>query len=346
MRIRFVSAVLLAAGVALPCFQAQAQIGFPEIEPNETKAQALTNGPFILNDNDWVFGITTGSSTTTPGTASADTFLIQNVARPLGIYRHRLVITTSGTAGHTGTIRGLTQTAATPGPWPGPVGTPNAGTDAVLQTSSTATTPPRFVQWYGFGKQEQLFFRVTGTTSTTAEYRATLETVPVVPTFIGTFQPGQITIHTVGQGHSTDTDLWVYDANLDPIVGYGNDDNSVNGGGPGSGLQSWLRRDYTPGVYYLALTNFNFANNQGSPCDDNFRTGSVLDFPGLATNSSTTVNLNMAFTVVDSAVAVQVQATKTEPFQILWFQFEVIPSPSSVALLGLGALASLRRRRT
>jgi hypothetical protein len=97
---------------------------FPEVEPNETKAQALTNGAFTLAAGDSVSGTTTGSSTTVAGAASADTFLIKTGALALGIYRHRLVLTTTGTTGHAGTIRGLNQTAAVAGPWPGPWGRP------------------------------------------------------------------------------------------------------------------------------------------------------------------------------------------------------------------------------
>ncbi|MCL6624587.1 MAG: hypothetical protein K6T17_08245, partial [Fimbriimonadales bacterium] len=63
---------------------------------------------------------------------------------------------------------------------------------------------------------EHIYFRVTGTSTTTADYDATLEKVPVTPVDIGVFQPGTITITTVGRT-TLDTDLWVYDANLDAI---------------------------------------------------------------------------------------------------------------------------------
>ena len=60
-------------------------------------------------------------------------------------------------------IEGMAQTA-------GVIGT----TDTTVQTS--VTTPSRFNQWYGFGAQEEIYYRVTGSTSTTAPYIATMST--------------------------------------------------------------------------------------------------------------------------------------------------------------------------
>lgn len=315
-----------------------------EIEPNHTKADALINGPFLMSDGMWLGGVSTGASTTTPGIASADYFLVQNAARPLGIYRHRLVLT-SQIAGHAATIRGLNQIAAPLGPWTGTVGTPGT-TDAVAQTGFIpAGTTDRIVQWYGFGKQEQFYYRVTGTASTTEQYRATLVSEPVTPVNLGTFQEGAITITTVGQGHSTDTDLWIYDSQLNAIVGYGNDDANPAGGAPATSLQSWLTRNYTPGTYYLALTNFQFALSQPSPSDDNFRTGTLTDFPNIAVNSSATVNLNLTFSVTDSLGTTQFPATKVGQFDVFWGQFTVIPAPGAMALLAVGGLFMANRRR-
>jgi len=308
---------------------------FPEIEPNESKAQATANGTFTMSAGDALTGTSTGSSTVTPGTASADTWRIKTAVAPLGIYRHRLVITTGGTAGHTGTIRGLTQSA-------GVIST----TDTAAQTSSSVTNPPRFNQWYGFGKGEELYYRVTGTTSTTAPYNATLETMLITPTNIGSFLEGQVTITTVGQGHTTDTDMWVYDSNFNAIDDFGNDDEGPNG----STLQSRLVRNYTPGTYYLALTNFNLANHEESDmADEDFKSGTVLDFAGAVLNSSTTTNLNMTFSIQDSddPAPTQVPNTKVGPFDINWFCFTVvpIPTPGAVTLLGLAGFVGLRRRR-
>jgi hypothetical protein len=328
MKIRTTVAAL--AAVAGFSASVSAQFIYNEIEDNNSKAAANF---FILNDGDGVRGTSTGSSTTVPGIGSADYFLLQNTARPLGIYRHRLVLT-SGTPGHTGTIRGLSQSDLGAGIG----GSINAGTDIAFQTSSATTTPARFNQWYGFGKGEQLYYRVTGTAATTAQYTATLETEIVKPTFLGVFNPGIITISSLNMGHTTDTDLWVYDGNLNAIAGYGNDDTV----GPPSSLQSTLKRTYAPGTYYIAISNYNVANNLPSPGDDNFRTGDVLDFPNIFANSSTSGDLQLGFTISSGGDTIPY---KEGAFDVWWGTFTVVPAPGSLALIGLGALFAARRRR-
>lgn len=332
------AAALAASILTLSAARAWA-VDYPEVEPNETKALAtVPAAPLVAGDS--LVGNTTGTSTTVAGPASADTFLIQTGPLPLGIYRHRLVITTAGTAGHTGTLRATNQLAAPADtlagiPWDGVTGIFGGTTDAIGQTSSTTTTPPRYNQWYGFGKQEQLYYRVTGTASTTVDYFSTLETLEVTPTDIGSFQPGLITINFTGQGHTTDTDFWVYDSDLNAINGYGDDDSSATlSGAPiaTTSLQSWLARNYAPGTYYLAVSNFSFMNNQPAASDDNFRTGSIADFPDIALNSSTAINLNLTFTIADSVSSVQVPNTKVSQYDINWFRFTVVPAEGSCCL--------------
>ncbi len=335
-----IAATVAAAGLAA---SASARPIFPEVEPNDTKALA---NMFTLGDGDGVTGTSTGTSTVTAGLTSADYFRIKNVARPLGIYQHRMTLTIPAgqTSFNTATIRGVNQIAAAAGPWPGPVGTAGT-TDTTMQTgSSLLAANTRTVQWYGFGKQEELYYRVTGSTATAGAYEATLSSTLIVPTAIGAFNPGPITISTMAG--TADTDLWVYDSNLDPIAGYGNDDNSVNGGGTGVGLQSLLTRTYAPGTYYIAMTNFNFANDQGSPSDDDFRTGAMMDFAGVALNSSTTTFASMPFEIGEAGGPLTtVPNSKAGAFDISWYQFEVIPTPGTAALFGLSGLLLARRRR-
>jgi hypothetical protein len=344
---------ILAFAVATGVASLGLAVPYPEIEPNNSKADALANPAVVLGfPHTSIVGNTTGTSTVA-GPTSLDQFLVQMVPQPFGIYRNQLVIT-SNIAGHTGTIRSIPQVASAPDtlpgiPWDGVIGTPGlTTTDNAGQTSSATSTPPRFNQWYSFGQSTQFYYRVTGTTSTTADYTATWNQVPVVPTNLGTFQPGLITMNWNGQGHTTDTDIWVYDSNLNPIVGYGNDDSSLAlGGAPiaSTSLQSWLARNYAPGVYYLAVTNFGLLNDQPSPSDDNFRTGGILEFPGMVMNSSTTINLNLSFTIDDGTTPLVVSALKTEAYEILWYSFTVVPEPTSLGLCLLALPLALRRRR-
>jgi hypothetical protein len=292
-----------------------AQTNTPEIEPNELKPNATITTTSMV-PLDFLSGTTTGTvSTGTLGAAtSADTFRVKTAALPLAIYRHRLTIT-SPVAGHTGSIRGLTQSL-------GVIGT----TDTAFQTSTTITAPAgtRFNQWYGFGKSEEIYYRITGSTTTTAAYASTLSTTTIVPINIVTpMTEGSITITNTGV-LSYDSDMWVYDSNLNAIATYGNDDTITP-----SSTNSSLTRTYTPGTYYIAWTNFGFANNQPAPIDDGFRSGGVLDFPDAAANSSTSTTANVSFKVTDTlALTETIVATHTEPFQVVWAKMTVVANTS------------------
>jgi hypothetical protein len=342
-------AVSCAAVLAFAGTQAAQATVFNETEPNDNKAGANAVGPMVAGDS--IVGTSTGTSTTVAGPASADNFLISLPASAPGIYRQRLQLT-SNTLFQTGTLRGLTVTAAPadtlPGtPWDGVVGTPNAGTDAAIQTSSTTSVPPRYNQFYTFGRPTQMYYRVTGTSSTTADYTATLTTTPVVPTPIGVYAPGQISISTFNQGHTTDTDFWVYDGNLNPIVGSGNDDESPLGGTPGTGatLQGWLARNYAPGTYYIAMTGFQGQSNLASPSDDDFRTGAVTDFADVFVGGGTVLGANMTFTISDGTTTLQVPNTRLDALDVNWFSFTVVPEPATIGLLAMAAPLMLRRRK-
>ncbi|MBK9188381.1 MAG: hypothetical protein IPM33_05430 [Phycisphaerales bacterium] len=306
----FAGAVAAAAGLA--CTTAFAQVNNPELEVNDSKATATiaNSGGAGMANADYITGTSTGTSTLA-GPTSADYFRVRTALAPLGVYRHRLAI---DQVGNIGTIRGLPQTA-------GVIGT----TDSVVQTSSTVTTPPRMVQWYGFGKGEEIYYRVTGTTSTTGMYTATLSTSPVAITDVsGTIAAGNVTIQTWNIGNTTDTDFWVYDSNFNALSDFGNDDESIAGGGGGATLQSICTRNLSAGTYYLALSNWNFANNMPSPADDDFRSGIVLDFPDAAANSSTTATaVNLTFRVTSDAGVIDVPASRLEAYGILWFRLVV-----------------------
>lgn len=315
-------------------------INFPEVEGNDTKAAANVFAGMAAGDT--ITGNTTGSSTTVAGAGSADYFKVGTAGAALGIYRYRMVAT-SAVVGHTLTIRGLNQTSSTAGGVTGTV-------DTTIQTSTTVTTPPRFVQWYGFGKSEDIYVRAAGTTSTTADYTLTLERSDVTAIDLGTYAPGTIVLNTVGQTGSTqtDTDLWVYDSNFDAIAGYGNDDESIAGGGTGTTLGSRLTRTYGVGTYYVAISNFQLANNMNSAPDDDFQTGTLLDFPNAIANSSTTTNLNLGMQITDSIGGIgNGTAVKAGQFDVAFYKFTVVPEPASMTALalGLGALAARRRRK-
>lgn len=309
----------VAVAVALFAQSRASATTFPEVEPNESKAAATVAN--ALNDGDSLTGFSSGASTTTPGSASADFFRVTLAPRPLAIYRHRLTITTTGSAGHGGSLWGLEQSDSG-----------ISTTDTQTQVSNTATTPPRMNQWFGFGKGETFYYRVVGNPAVpTGNYAGSLSSDTVTPTTIaGPLSAGQITISTIGQGHSTDTDLWVYDANLNALPDFGNDDESAAGGGPGLNLvQSFLRRTYTPGVYFLAVSDYNLCNNLVSPLDDQSpRIGPVMDFPNiLVARQATPTTNNVSFTISDSAGhSYPTPAIRPGPYDVAWFTFTVSPA--------------------
>lgn len=318
---------VIAAVLSSPIVSVALAQNTTEVEPNESRTTA-TEVAVPMQPGHTLTGTTTGSSTTA-GATSIDTWKVRVAAAAPGIYRYRLVVTTSGTAGHTASIRGFTVTPITQAPWlPDQVVATATTTDSALQSSSATSVPARFVQWYGFGASEVFYVRVAGTTSTTAPYTVTLERESVSAADAGTFAPGNITIKSFGQGHTSDTDFWVLDSTFAAIRGYGNDDeaaSSVSGidGATGTSLQSGLRRNFGPGTYYVAISNYNLFTDQGSPSDDDFRTGSVVDSPRMVLNSSTTVNVNLAFEISDGGASTQVPNTKAGVFDVNFFRFVV-----------------------
>ncbi len=307
----------IAGAAALLATGASAFTTFPEVEPNETKAQATANGVIVITAGDILSGTTTGSSTVTPGAASADTWHIKTAPLPAGIYRHTLTLTTTGTAGHIGSIRGLNQTSGVG--LPGTIGT----TDNALATSSTTTN--RSVSWYGFGRGEEIYYRVTGGSTTTAPYDATLTTVAVTPLAGGSFAAGSVRFQTLGQT-TVDTDIHLFDGTMTIIDDANNDDESVAEGGGGTTLQSMLTRTLAAGTYTLAIGRFNTATNDNAPATDDFRTGNVMDFPdGIACSStvqgSPGADFDLLVTDSSGATAVPVVGPANTPYAVEFVRF-------------------------
>ncbi|MEX2219825.1 MAG: hypothetical protein WD749_13825, partial [Phycisphaerales bacterium] len=329
MRNRSAAAMVAACGMA---GAASAQTIHPEVEPNDNKTQALANGPIVLQAGDTVVGASTGALTNGTGDLNtADYFLFQTVPAPLGVYRHRLLFGQTGTAGHFRNFRGLGQWDSAVNYYPGPAPT-GSGTDDFTAnfwntlTPVTVNTPARTMKWYGFGRAEKLYDRVTGGTATTGTYTMTYDSVAVTPVDLGTFAGGLITISTAGQGHNSDTELWVYDADLHPIPGFNNDNVGIST--TAGGANSTLTRDFVQGgVYYLALGGQNLANTLPSPTDDKMRSVFLNEFQDMLTCSSHVVDLNCAFSITDGAGAVTtypaggpVNVIRGEPHEILWYR--------------------------
>ncbi len=314
--------IALCAGLLLSVPALAADV--PEVEPNDTKATAT---PATLAVGDRVTGTTTGTSTTVAGIASADNFLITVAPAPRAIYRYTMTLTTGGTAGHTATLRGLTQTAA---------GVINAGTDATAQTSYTQADTSRLIAWYGFGYQEQLYYRVTGATATTAPYSAVLARTTITPSVLGTnLPPAEYSIRATMTGSTTDPEIWVYNRDtLQPIDGFNNDDTLAGTVG-GSGLFSTLTRTFAAGRYLLAVSDYNLQNNLPSPPDENGRGETVMDFSNILTASDRegawTANIEWRTGGPIGPASASASVSQTGDFEVLFIAFDVGTVPPACA---------------
>lgn len=308
------NALLIPSAVALGGLAvAQTGTSYPESEPNGTKPEATV--VHCMHGADRLIGTTTGDDMTpgNPALNTEDTFRVQTCALPLGLYRHRLIIT-SDTPGQTGVICGRNQKDGVIGPY-----------ETAAQFSTPDSMLREYNQWYGFGKAEEVYFRIQGDATTTAPYLVTLNTTPIQPVDVTEYlTEGTIVFTTVGQGHTTDTDLWLYTSGFDAMAGCGNDDRLT----PLS-AQSYLARPLTPGTYYLALAQHNLVNDQASPPDDGYRHGNVVDFPNIVLAGEATTDLNVGFAVSDGFKSFAVPAMLHEPFEVLWFRFIVLPHPAT-----------------
>lgn len=288
-------------------------------EPNESKATATT----IVAESEThsILGTTTGSATA-PGDPSVDTYRIKTAAAPPGIYKHTLTLT-SPTPGHTATIRGLSQSLS---------GIVNAGTDVTAQNARVGEDDSRTNSWYGFGRREEVFYRVAGTSTTTGMYSVVLTREAVARQQLTTQPPnaGMLTIQLTATGATTDTEVWVLDADtLSPIPGYNNDDTAT------SVFSSTLTRTFQPGRYIIAATDYNLMCNLPSPLDEPGRGENVLDFPDafLASDAEGEVTVNVVVREggTGGSVITTNSYSQTSPFGIVFIDMVVAGGGGCVA---------------
>lgn len=292
------SSILLAAsGFALV---ASSSPTFFEVEPNDDKAQA-NHVPLFGTGYCAIEG--TGDSSG----PDRDYYELQPaIESGLQPYEYRLDLDWISTL-NTGFLRGLEQSR----------GVVDADSDVAVQRSEHRHTGE--LKWYGFGKGERLYFDAGDLDFFRFMYHVEASRNPhsVVP-ISTSFDPGEITITSVGQGHATDTDLWVYDERWNALPGYGNDDDaSLTSRG------STLTRPYAPGRYYLAITNGNLANDEASPPDDPRRSEPVLDFPDAVVSSSRSQGEDLSFTITDGVNSEFVAASKVGPYDVAFYSFDV-----------------------
>jgi hypothetical protein len=294
-----------------------------DTEPNNVRVEA---NPVVLADGYSIVGISTGEDTTPGSTApeTVDYFRVRTIPAPLGIYRHRMRLHNS-TPGNTGSVRTLVDYAE-PGVWPCALGIDISARGFDVGSLNEVDGSDAINDWYGFGREEEVYYRVAGHDTSTGVYVATLQTTQIEPTDLGVFAPGEITITTTDQGHDNDTAVSIFNSNLEPIAGYSNDDASINGGAPADLMTtSFLRRTYEPGTYYMAIAIGYLATGLGSPCDDNQSLGLFMDFPGavLGVDDTDSTATDVSFSVTDADGTTPVAAQRPGRGQVAWFRFSV-----------------------
>lgn len=224
-----------------------------EVEPNNNKAQATLA---VVEHGTTIHGTTTGASTTTPGIASADYFLVRTAPAPPAIYRYELALTSDPPL-HTVTIRGRNQVG-------GVIGT----MDVALQTASALTVPPHIVSWDGFGREEQIYIRVTGSGATPTPYQLTLTRTTISPMPItDPLLAGTVEIALLSDDN---TEFVVYNSNFDQVGG-NDDDFSI-------ATASSSEDDYGEGVYYVKAGKGNMATDRPAGMGEANLNGNVTDF--------------------------------------------------------------------
>lgn len=300
-------------------------VTWTETEPNDTWLTPNTFSGVAAGDN--ITGVTTGSSLTLAGIGSADHFRINTAATALGVWRNRLTIDAPG---HTGALVGRTTTSAT--------------SSTAIQSSSTLTTPARMNQWYSFGGVSTVDYKVTGVSTTTAGYSAVMTQDAVSVTSLGSVLAGLHSFGTLAAGTS-DTEIFLLDINGNILQQ--NDDTAA------TGYDSKMQYNLVAGqTYYIGVGRFNTAGNLqtvlGAGNNDELGTyssGSFFTGGGmLASGSNTAGNylLDMDGVQVGSGTFV----SNTDAYRVDFYSVQAVPEPTSMAALGLGALAMLRRRKS
>lgn len=360
MRIASIVALSALCGAAQ---LAEAQL-YNEVEANETKALASANNTVTLSMTPngtttfaGVTGISTALSATGANPANSDIYRIRSAPRTHGIYFNTLTARVPAAPTAIGNFALARRDGANDNSL-GQVGIAG-GVDPLLGTGARAS---RWYSW-GAGNTDEVYYQAA--TFQSQPYEARYSSVAVTPDTVGTgfdvgpSPSGLFTITTRGLSTS-DTRIILLDGTFNQLRW---NDNSPPGiGGPASSIQSTIVQALTAGTYYVAVATGTMIQSQSFESIYNattnptgtegqtavtFPIASRTDFANTAfsTTQITGVN-NVGLSVsLDGAPAVLGPARSVTLGGFAWYQFTVIPTPSSAAILALGSVLAARRRR-
>jgi hypothetical protein len=297
-------------------------------------------GPLDMAPGDQIAGASSGQNTSGGGLGTLDYWQIHPVGSdrnplPTGfIYKHTLTLNSTGNGGG-GNIPALTQRIAAVGTFQFDNHFSSETTTVSDAVSGTGNPPFALHQigWYGFGGATgTIKVRVLGPSNPVSMYTFTLTTVVVTtatnpalatPMIDGGFQQGGLmTFSTVGET-TTDTDMWIFDSNLNPIPGWGSDDvaNPIDH----SVLQSEVKKDVlTSGFYYIALTDYNLHTSELTPLGDRFQSKQAYGptYPGIVSGmnvSNSPAPMDVSFKIIDGLGNTHhYTATKLNSYDVVW----------------------------
>lgn len=271
------AALWTPAAVAAPLAQAT----FYDLEPNDTKAEAVLAVGLVPGDQ-----IVLGNHF---GFYDPDVFQVQPAALPAGIYRHTL---RDDVAVEPTRFRALGLDGVLDEVLPDSL--------SILSDSSDGDPAAPMVAWYGFGKSEELYVELytSGYVRNGDAASIVFESEQVVPEDIGTLDPyaGTFFLQANGTGMEADTELFVFDAEYNLVPSGWADDQA------GFNSAATARPTLTPGRYYVAVSTKGLSSHRPpsheAPSGTEFALPSgVTDFKGplVAANfaGSTTVLLTV-----------------------------------------------------
>lgn len=307
--LRVAAASLLALGPVGSL--ASAQTTFFSVEPNQNKFEATPAPGMVAGDM---------IETLECGFFAHNVFRVSTAPAPPGIYQHRFSDPFSG-FGYSDSIeiqgRGTIDDLALP--------------QSVEILASTTDVDPAvqdgFVAWYGFGKSEELYVDFSGSggcrygTPTVSE----LSTAVITPTRLtplpgGSLGGRRVYLTVTGQAGAVDTEIQLFDSEFNALYATGSDD-------PSGALTAQVSTALNDGRYYIAISDHELATHlpPSTFWSEGKSPGAAMDFRGGVLNGSGEFPIDFSLRLFDPATGAfeDVNVTKTEPFEVLWFELDV-----------------------